>query len=110
MDARREPIPAVQVEAEKNRLQEEGEALKREHQPEYARPKPHEARPQQTKLERKRCAGDSADDEENARSTAPSARQCIPGGVALAQADALRDAEHDGQTDAKRSEDDVKRQ
>ena len=62
---RREPVPAVQVEAEEDRLEEERERLQGERRPEDAAVAGHERRPQQAELERQHGAADRADREEH---------------------------------------------
>ena len=56
--ARREPVPAVDVDPDEDRLEEEREALDREAEPEHAAERRGEVRPQQAHLEAEDRAGD----------------------------------------------------
>src|SRR6185437_8050819 len=60
MRARRETVPAVDVDPDEDRLHEEGEALDREAKPEHASEGPGETGPEETHLEAENRAGDDA--------------------------------------------------
>ena len=60
----RDFIPAVEIDADENRLDEESEALGRKRDPDDRSGLLHELRPEQTELERQRRSRDGADREE----------------------------------------------
>jgi hypothetical protein len=66
-----ELLPPIKVQAEKDRLEEEREALEGERHPDDRSGSLHEAWPQQAELEREHRAGDRAHGEENGRASRP---------------------------------------
>ena len=72
---RRQPIPAVEIQAEEDRLDEERVALEREGRPDQRPGEGHEARPEQAQLERQRRARHRADGEGDRGELGPDVRQ-----------------------------------
>jgi hypothetical protein len=73
MRARREPVPAVRVDADEDGLEEEGEPLKREPEPEHVPEVLYPDRPQQTELEGQDRAGHHPDREQREHDPRPPA-------------------------------------
>ena len=65
-------FPAVEVDAEEDRLEEERDALQRERQPDHVAELAHELRPQQAHLEAEDRARHRADGEQHRRDLRPS--------------------------------------
>ena len=105
--ARRETIPAVEIEPEEDGLDEEGEPLRREGETDDAAGVAHEDRPEQSQLEGEDRAGDRADGEEDGESFGPAADESHVDRVAGLQPQPLGDEEEDGQTHTEHGEDDV---
>ena len=81
---RRHPAPAVEVDAEEDRLDEERQPLERERQPKHVAEPAHQTGPQQTHLEAEDGSGHRADREQHGRHSWPTvspaaARQGRPG-------------------------------
>ncbi len=108
--ARREPVPAIQIEAEEDRLDEEGVALERERRSDHAARHRHEARPEQPQLEGERGAGHGADRERQRRRLRPLLRERAVVRAPRAQPQPLRDQHQHGHADAERGEDHVERE
>src|SRR6185503_15593397 len=102
--------PAVQVDAEEDRLEEEREALERERQADDPARDVGEARPQQAELEGDDRAGDGADGEEDRERLRPAPGEGAPGRVAGPQVEALGGEHHDRQADAEDREGEVEGQ
>ena len=71
----RELVPAVGVDPDEDRLQEEREPLDREPEPEHAAERGREVRPQQPHLEAQDRAGDHPDREQRQHDPAPALRE-----------------------------------
>ena len=106
-DARRETIPAVEIEPEEDGLDEEGEPFRRKGQTDDAAGVAHEDRPEQSQLEGEDRAGDRADGEEDGESFGPAADEGHVDRVAGLQPQPLGDEEEDRQPHAEHGEDDV---
>ena len=104
---RREAIPAVEIEPEEDGLDEEGEPLRREGEPDDAAGVAHEDRPEESQLEGEDRAGDRTDGEEDGESFGPAADEGHVDRVTGSQPQPLGDEEEDGQTHAEHGEDDV---
>src|SRR5262245_20893862 len=76
--SRSQPVRAVEVEAEEDRLQEEREALGREGQSDHRARQRHEARPEQAQLEGEDGARDGAHGEEDPEGLGPAPGQQPP--------------------------------
>src|SRR5206468_3743769 len=72
--SRREPIPAVDVDPDEDRLEEEREALEREAESEHVPEARDEVRPEQAELEAQDRAGDDADGEQRQHHVRPAPR------------------------------------
>jgi hypothetical protein len=105
-----EAIPAVEVERQEDRLDEEGEALEAERHADDAAGEFHEPRPEQPELEREHRAGDGADAEGHREGLRPGAGELAVDVVLRAQPEAFGDHEQDGHADAEHREADVERE
>src|SRR5439155_8709008 len=74
VSSRREPVPAVDVDPDEDRLEEEREALEREAEAEYVPEARDEVRPEQAELEAQDRAGDDADGEQRQHHVRPAPR------------------------------------
>ena len=110
MHARRYAFPAVEIQAEENRLREEGESLEREWHPDDGTGDLHEARPQQAELEGEHGAGDRADREEDRGALRPALGEIEVRGVTRPLPAPLREHHEDGHRDPDDGKDDVKRE
>ena len=108
--ATRDTLPPVQVHAEEDRLEKEGEALERERNPDDRPGEPHETGPQQAELEREHRSRDRTDREEDGRSLRPPVRQLQEHAVASAVPTPFRDHHHQRHRDADLRKDDVEAQ
>ena len=114
---RREPVPAVDVDGDEDRLQEEEDPLDREADPEDVAEAAHEPRPEQAELEGEDRAGDGADGEQHGdavtrrRRTAGDAfdqlRKRRASGSFLLPPAVLGDQHHRREGDPEAGEDDV---
>ena len=104
---RRHAVPAVEVDAQEDRLQEEREALDGERHPEDRAGERHEARPQQAQLEREHRAGDRSHREQDRRSPGPPVGEGERRLVLPPEPERLRDGHEHGHADADRREHDV---
>ena len=102
-----EPLPAVDVDREEDRLGEEEDALDREGDPEGVAEALHEARPEQAELEAEHGAGDGADGEGHRHRLRPAPRQPHRVLVAALQAEVVGGEDDRRQGDAEAGEDDV---
>ena len=102
--ARREAVPAVEVDAEEDRLEEERDPLERERQADDPARDLTEPRPQQPELERDDRARDRADREQDGERLGPATGQGEPGRVAGPQVQALGGQHHHRQADAEDGE------
>ena len=105
--ARRQAVPAVDVDPDEDRLEEEREALDREAEAEDAAERGREVRPQQAHLEAEDRARDDAHGEEGDHDPAPAAGDREVDRVAGAVAHPLHDQHHHGKGDAEAHERDV---
>ncbi len=80
-----QPVPAVDVDRDEDRLDEEGETLDREREAEDLAELLHELRPQQAELEREDRAGDDADREQDQHHLRPALGHGLVDRVARAQ-------------------------
>ncbi len=103
----REPLPAVDVDRDEDRLHEEEDPLDREQDPEHAAEAPRELGPQEPELERQHGAGDGAHREGHRRDLRPALRelQCV--GVVAAKSDVVGDQHDRREGDAQTGQDDV---
>src|SRR3954447_11353182 len=92
--APREAVPAVDVDGDEDRLDEERDALQREADPEDLAETRHELRPQQPELEAEDRARDHAHREDDQRHLRPALGERLVGRVAGAQVEALDEQEH----------------
>ena len=92
--ARRQPVPAVDVDPDEDRLEEEREALDREAEAEHAAERGGEVRPQQPHLEAEDRAGDHADGEQRDHHPRPAPRERAVQRVAGAQVQPLDEQHH----------------
>ena len=81
-------VPAVDVDAQEDRLGEEGEPFQSEPQPDDRAGELHEAGPEQPQLERQHRARDRAHREQDRRTPGPSLRQGAVDRLARAEPDA----------------------
>ena len=107
VDAGREPLPAVQVDAEEDGLDEEGERLEREGQTDNPAGERGEAREQQTQLEADDRSRHRPDREEDRERLRPAPRECQPHRVARTQVHPLYDQDHQRQSHPEHSEREV---
>ena len=110
MRARREPFPAVDVDRDEDRLDEEGKALECEAEPEDVAERGHEARPEQAELEAEDRSGDDADGEERDHHLRPAPRERAVQRIAGAQPARLGEEHHRRESDPEADERDVNRQ
>ena len=102
-----QPLPAVDVDREEDRLGEEEEALDREGDPEGVAEALHEARPEQAELEAEHGAGDGADREGDRHRLRPAPRQPHRVVVAAFEPDVVGGEDDRRQGDPEAGEDDV---
>ena len=107
MRAGRQAVPAVDVDRDEDRLDEEGRALERERHPEHLAPLLHELRPQEAELEREDGAGDDADRKQDQHHLRPALGERLVGGVARAEPKPLAEEHHRREGDAEADEGDV---
>ncbi len=105
--ARRHPVPAVDVDPDEDRLDEEREALQREPEPEDRSERPHEARPQQAHLEAQDRPRHDAAREQRDHDLRPAHRQRAVHLVAGAQPQPLGAEHHRRKRDPEADERDV---
>ena len=110
MHARRHSFPAVEVNAQENRLRKEGESLERERHPDDCTGDLHETRPQETELEGKNGPGNGADGKENCGALGPALGKIEVPGVTGPLPTPLREYHEDGHRDPDTGEDDVERE
>ena len=103
----REPVPAVDVDRDEDRLGEEEDPLDREAGAEDVAPALHELRPEQPHLEGEDRAGDGADREQDRRRLRPELREAHRVVVVVAPAAVLGDQHDRRERDADAREDDV---
>src|SRR5215212_4344070 len=84
-----EPVPAVDVDRDEDRLDEERDALQPERDPEDLAERGHEVRPQQPDLEGEDRPGHHADGEDQQRDLRPALGERLVREVASAQVEAL---------------------
>src|SRR6266566_4222845 len=85
MQPRPEPVPAVDVDRDEDRLDEEREALEREAEPEHVAEGRDESRPEQSELEGEDRAGHDADRKEREHDLRPAVRERAVNRIAVAQ-------------------------
>jgi hypothetical protein len=107
---RAEPVPAVDVDRDEDRLEEERDRLDVERKAEYVAELAHEPGPEQPELEREDGAGHRADREGHRHDLRPSASQQQRDVVALAHASPVRDQRDRRQRHAERHQQDVEAQ
>ena len=103
----RELVPTVEVEAEEDRLDEEGESLQEQGQADDAAGEVHPARPEEAEGEGEDGAGDGADGEEHGGDDGPALGQPEVELLAGAEVEPFSGEEEQGQTDADGGEVDV---
>ena len=105
-----QPPPAVQVDRGEDGLEEEEQALDAEWQPEHRAVLAHQARPQQSHLERQHRAGDRADGNQHAHRLRPAPCQHHRHLVRPPQPDELGDQHDRRQRDPQAGQDNVEPQ
>ena len=105
--ARREPVPAVDVDRDEDRLQEEEDPLDRERDPEGVAESAREPRPQQPQLEREDRPADGADGDQHRDRLRPVAGETRGLLVVSLAASVLGDQHHRREGDAEAREHDV---
>ena len=105
-----EPLPAVDVDRDEDRLGEEEDPLDREGDAEGVAEAVHELRPEQAHLEGEHRAGDGADGEDDRHRLRPAPGQLHRVLVAVLQPHVVGDQHHRRQGDAQAGEDDVEAQ
>ncbi|MEZ5250127.1 MAG: hypothetical protein R2713_13230 [Ilumatobacteraceae bacterium] len=108
VDPWRQPIPAVQVDAEEDRLDEERNALQGEGQADHVAVPAHEPGPQHAHLEAEDRARHGTDGEQHGRRLGPPLGQAERDVVVLADAATMQHPDHHGQRHAERGEHDVR--
>lgn len=103
----RKAVPAVEVDADEDGLEEEGDALDRERQPDDVSEPAHELRPEDAHLEREDRPQHGTDGKEDGRRLGPLPRQSHVGGVARAVPAPLGQQRQARQADADTGQDDV---
>ena len=96
-------LPAVDVDRDEDRLDEEEDALDREGRPEDVAEAAHELRPQQAELEREHRAGDRADGERHGRDLRPALREPQRDLVVAPQPEVVGDQDHRREGHAERT-------
>src|SRR5207245_9751068 len=109
MRLRAETGPAIEVDADKDGLEEEGQALDSKAQAESRAKAAHQPRPQNAELERQDRAGHSPDRELNRHDHGPSAGNSQRDRILLEDADAVHQQGVSGKRDAEWNHDDVVR-
>ncbi len=107
---RRQPVTTVEKHAEEDRLGKKREAFEGKRHPDDRARLRHEARPEQTELERQHGAGDRADREENRHAFCPPLAQFEIHRLARAEPRPLGQHHQQRQPDAQGCEHDVKGQ
>ena len=105
-----EPLPAVDVDRDEDRLGEEEDALERERDPERVAEAVHELGPEQAHLEREDRAGHGADGEGDGDDLRPAAGEQHRVGVAVLAAPVLGDQHDRGERHPEARQDDVESQ
>nr|WP_246115475.1 hypothetical protein [Trebonia kvetii] len=105
--ARREPLPAVGVDPDEDGLEEEGESLEREPEPEDVAEVLHPGRPQQPELEGQDGPGDDPDREQRQHDPRPAAGEHPVQVVTGPQVAPLGEQDEDGKGDAEAHQRDV---
>jgi len=108
VDHRGQAVPAVQVQAQEDRLDEESKAFGREGQAEDRARERHEPGPQQAELERECRAGNRADCKQDAKGLRPSACEIQPHVVFRPQPQPFGGEHQQRKADAQDREDDMK--
>ncbi len=104
---RRHPAPAVEVDAEEDRLDEERQPLEGERQPEHVAEAAHQPRPEHSHLEAEHRAGHGTDGEEHGRDLRPALGEHQRDRVVAHDAAAVHHEDHRREGDAEAGQDDV---
>ncbi len=107
MCAPRDLVPAVEIDAEEDRLGEEGKALEREGDADDWAGEAHEGRPEQSELEREHGTGDGADGEQHRGPLRPPPRELAIDVIAGLHPSPLGQHHQYGHGDPDLGEDDV---
>ena len=110
MDARRQPLPAVQVDADEYRLEKEAQGFDGEAKAESRAVLPHHSRPQDSEFKREDGAGHRADGELNGHHHGPAPRDLDRGWVFAENADRLHQQGQRGKRHSQRHEQHVARE
>jgi hypothetical protein len=110
VQARRQPLPAVGVDAHEDGLDEEREALQREAEAEDVPEVGHPLRPQRAELEGQDRSGDHAHREQREHDARPAPGQDAVEVIAGAQVTVLGEQDQHGERDAEAYERDVNRE
>ena len=105
--ARRQAVPAVDVDRDEDRLEEEREALEPERDAEHVAERRHELGPEQPELEREDRARHDADREQDRHRVRPALGQRLVERVPGTQPQALEEEHHRRERDAEADEWDV---
>ena len=105
--ARRQAIPAVDVDPDEDRLDEERDALDREAESEHVSERRHEVRPEHAQLEAEDRPGHDADGEQREHHLRPAPREHAIGLVAGAHVQPLREDDERRERDSEADERDV---
>ena len=108
--ARRQPVPAVHVDPDEDRLDEERDALDREAEPEDVTERGHEVRPQEAHLEAQDRARDDTDRKEREHHLGPASREHAIELVTRAQVEPLCEDHEGGECDPEADQRDVRRE
>ena len=110
MRLRRKPLPAVQVDANEDGLEEKGESFDREAQPQSGAEPTHQARPQDAELKGKDGSRHGSDGELHRHHNGPSPRDSQRDRVIAGNTDPFHDERQRGERHAKRYQEDVRRE
>ena len=107
VDLRRQAVPAVDVDGDEDRLDEEREALQAEGEAEDVAEGGHELGPQQAELEGQDRAGHDPDGEQDDHRVRPALGECAVERVAGAKPESLEEQHHRREGDAEADQRDV---
>jgi hypothetical protein len=103
----RQPVPSVRVNTDEDRLEEEGEPLQREPEPEHVPEVSHPLRPQQPQLERQDRPGHDTDREQREHDPGPAPRERPVQGIAGSQVAVFGEQDEHGERDPEAHQRDV---
>ena len=103
-------VPAINIDADKNRFQEKRKSFQREWQADHAAEGAHEFWPQQAKFEGQDGSRNSTDSKQHRKRFGPSLRQRLVNSITGFQKHAFRGQHQNRQANAKAGQDDMKSQ